>query len=64
MAGRKRPEGEPLQEEQDEALAEVDLLADQIARAWRSPQSVVEILEEQRRERDLVLRGGNHFPRR
>jgi len=64
MADRKRPEGEPLQEEQDEALAEVDRLADQIARAWRSPKGVVEILEEQRRERDLVLRGGNPFPRR
>lgn len=62
MASRKKPKGDPLHEEQDDALAEVDRLAEQIACAWRSPKSVVEILEEQRRERDLVLRGQDPSP--
>ena len=38
-----------LQAEEDEALAEVDRLAEKIARAWRSPKSALELLEEQRR---------------
>lgn len=40
---------ELLQVEEDEALAEVDRLAEKIARAWRSPKSVLELIEEQRR---------------
>lgn len=40
---------ELLQAEEDEALAEVDRLAEKIARAWRSPKSVLELIEEQRR---------------
>jgi len=40
---------ELLQAEEDEALAEVDCLAEKIARAWRSPKSALELLEEQRR---------------
>jgi len=40
---------ELLRAEEDEALAEVDRLAEKIARAWRSPKSVLELLEEQRR---------------
>jgi prevent-host-death family protein len=40
---------ELLQAEEDEALAEVDRLAEKIARAWRSPKSALELLEEQRR---------------
>jgi len=35
--------------EVDEALAEIDRLAEKIARAWRSPKSVLELIEEQRR---------------
>ena len=37
------------QAEEDEALAEVDRLAEKIARAWRSPKSALELLAEQRR---------------
>ena len=33
----------------DEALEEADRLAERIARAWRSPKSALELLEEQRR---------------
>ncbi len=40
---------ELLQAEEDEALEEVDRLAEKIARAWRSPKSVLELIEEQRR---------------
>jgi len=40
---------ELLQAEVDEDLAEVDRLAEKIARAWRSPKSALELLEEQRR---------------
>lgn len=40
---------ELLHAEEDEALAEVDRLAEKIARAWRSPKSALELLEEQRR---------------
>ncbi len=40
---------ELLQAEEDEALAEVDRLAEKIARAWRSPKTALELLEEQRR---------------
>jgi len=43
------PGRELLQAEEDEALAEVDWLAEEIARAWRSPKSVLELIEEQRR---------------
>ena len=40
---------ELLQAEEDDALVEVDRLAEKIARAWRSPKSALELLEEQRR---------------
>ena len=40
---------ELLQAEVDEDLAEVDRLAEKIARAWRSPKSVLELIQEQRR---------------
>lgn len=40
---------ELLQAEEDEALAEVDRLAEKIARAWRSPKTALELIEEQRR---------------
>ncbi len=40
---------ELLQAEVDEDLAEIDRLAEKIARAWRSPKSALELLEEQRR---------------
>lgn len=43
-SGRELP-----QVEEDEALAEVDRLAEKIAHAWRSPKSVLELIEEQRR---------------
>jgi hypothetical protein len=35
--------------ELEEALSKLDELAEQIARAWRSPKSAVELIEEQRR---------------
>ncbi len=35
--------------EVDEDLAEIDRLAEKIARAWRSPKSAVELIDEQRR---------------
>ena len=35
--------------EREEALSKLDALAEQIARAWRSPKSAVELIEEQRR---------------
>ena len=40
---------ELLQAEVEEDLAEIDRLAEKIARAWRSPKSALELLEEQRR---------------
>lgn len=63
MASRKRSKRDRLQAEQDDdALAEVDRLAERIARAWRSPKSAVELLEEQRHERYLALIGGSRPP--
>jgi len=35
--------------EHEEALSKLDELAEQIARAWRSPKSAVKLIEEQRR---------------
>jgi prevent-host-death family protein len=35
--------------ERQEALSKLDELAEEIARAWRSPKSAVKLLEEQRR---------------
>ena len=35
--------------EREDALSKLDALAEQIARAWRSPKSAVELIEEQRR---------------
>jgi prevent-host-death family protein len=35
--------------EREEALSKLDELAEQIARAWRSPKSAVKLVEEQRR---------------
>jgi len=49
IEGRERKNKELSQAEVDEALAEVDRLAEKIARAWRSPKSALELLEEQRR---------------
>ena len=40
---------ELLEAEVDEDLAEIDRLAEKIARAWRSPKGALELLEEQRR---------------
>jgi prevent-host-death family protein len=37
------------QAQMEEALEELDSLAEQIARSWRSPKSAVELIEEQRR---------------
>jgi len=37
------------QVERRESLAKLDALAEQIARAWRSPKSAVELLGQQRR---------------
>jgi hypothetical protein len=37
------------QTEMDEALAEMETLAQQVVAAWRSPKSSVELIEEQRR---------------
>src|SRR5262245_30167899 len=37
------------QAEREEALAKLDDLAERIARAWRSPKSGVELVDEQRR---------------
>jgi hypothetical protein len=34
--------------ELEEALRKIDELAQQIARAWKSPKSAVELIEEQR----------------
>jgi len=35
--------------EREEALSKLDELAEQIASAWRSPKSAVQLIEEQRR---------------
>lgn len=44
---RKDDEQAQLQAETDEAFAKMDALAERITRAWRSPKSPVELLEEQ-----------------
>ena len=45
-----REDGSELRHrEREEALAKLDDLAEQIARAWRSPQTAVKLIEEQRR---------------
>lgn len=44
-----KSERELQQEERQEALAKLDRLADQIARAWRSPKGALDLVEEQRR---------------
>jgi len=53
MAGlkpiRKENARAPRQAQREAALQEMDLLAEQIAHSWRSPQSAVELIEEQRR---------------
>jgi len=46
---RKKSEPEHRQAQREEALKKLDLLADQIARSWRSPKTAVELVEEQRR---------------
>jgi hypothetical protein len=45
----KEDGSELRQLEREEALAKLDDLAEQIARAWRSPQTAVKLIEEQRR---------------
>jgi hypothetical protein len=45
----EKNERELLQVERRESLAKLDALAEQIARAWRSPKSAVELLDQQRR---------------
>lgn len=45
----ERNEEERRQDAVEEAMAQIDALADEIARAWNSPQSALELLEEQRR---------------
>ena len=40
---------EPCQAQRDEAFAQMDRLAEQIAQSWRSPKGAVELIEEQRR---------------
>jgi len=42
-------ERELRQVERRESLAKLDALAEQIARAWRSPKCAVELLDQQRR---------------
>ncbi len=43
-------DGQKLRQiEMDEALAEMETLAQQVAQAWRSPKSGMELIEEQRR---------------
>jgi prevent-host-death family protein len=42
-------EGDLRQAEREEALRKLDLLAEQIARSWRSPKTAGELVEEQRR---------------
>ncbi len=44
-----KSERELRQAERIEALAKVDALAEQIAKAWRSPKSAAELVDEQRR---------------
>ncbi|MES1244759.1 MAG: type II toxin-antitoxin system prevent-host-death family antitoxin [Acidobacteriota bacterium] len=44
-----KSERELHQAERAEALAKLDALAEQIARAWRSPKSAAELIDEQRR---------------
>jgi prevent-host-death family protein len=44
-----KSERELRQVERAEALAKLDALAEQIARAWRSPKSAAELIDEQRR---------------
>jgi prevent-host-death family protein len=44
-----RSEQERRQEAAEEAMARMEALADEIARAWSSPKSALELLEEQRR---------------
>lgn len=45
----ERNEEEHRQDAAEEAMAQIDALADEIARAWTSPKSALELLEEQRR---------------
>ncbi len=45
----ERSEQERRREEAEEAMARMDALADEIARAWSSPKSAQDLLEEQRR---------------
>ncbi|HVT15920.1 MAG TPA: type II toxin-antitoxin system prevent-host-death family antitoxin [Thermoanaerobaculia bacterium] len=40
---------ERRQEEVEQVMAEIDELARRIGRAWRSPKTAVELVEEQRR---------------
>ncbi|HEX3130205.1 MAG TPA: type II toxin-antitoxin system prevent-host-death family antitoxin [Thermoanaerobaculia bacterium] len=44
-----KSERELRQAERAEALAKLDVLAEQIAKAWRSPKSAAELVDEQRR---------------
>lgn len=44
-----KSERELRQAERIEALAKVDALAEQIAKAWRSPKSAADLVDEQRR---------------
>jgi len=45
----ERSERERRQDEVDEAMARMEALADEIARAWSSPRSALDLLAEQRR---------------
>lgn len=44
-----RNERELKRAEREQALSRLDELAEEIARAWRSPQGAVKLVEEQRR---------------
>lgn len=44
-----RNEVELKRAEREDALSRLDELAEEIARAWRSPKSAVKLVEEQRR---------------
>ena len=46
---QKDDEQARLQAETDDAFAKMEALAERITRAWRSPKSALELLEEQRR---------------
>lgn len=44
----EKNEEDTLRAQREDALAKLDALADEVARAWRSPKTAQELLDEQR----------------